>query len=224
MSLFDGKSLMGWEGDSTYWRVENGNMVGEVTPFNLISRNSFIIWRGGVVKDFELKLEYRVSEQGNSGINYRSEEVAGTPHALRGYQADLDGQFLYTGSNYEERARTTLASRGSRVVVPAFNRQEAEEGNLIARFSKNNVWMRSQPVGSIGHQDSLAAHIKKLDWNTYHLVVKGNRLRHYVNGQLMSDVTDEDTLHRKFEGLLGMQVHVGPPMKIEYRNIRLKQL
>src|SRR5262245_6570866 len=73
--IFDGKTLKGWEGDPKYWRVENGCLIGEVTPETILKQNSFIIWRGGVTRDFELKVEYRVSASGNSGINYRSIEV-----------------------------------------------------------------------------------------------------------------------------------------------------
>ena len=73
------------------------------------------------------------------------------------------------------------------------------------------------------NKDSLQNFIKSEDWNEVHLVVKGNRLMHYVNGVLMSDVTDNDAVNRKMKGLLGVQVHVGPPMKVEYRNIKLKQ-
>ncbi len=102
VEIFDGKTLNNWEGDSTYWRVENGNLVGEVTPATLLKQNSFIIWRGGIVADFELKVQYRISKEGNSGLNYRSEEVEGRRFTLRGYQADLDGADLYSGSNYEE--------------------------------------------------------------------------------------------------------------------------
>jgi hypothetical protein len=76
----------------------------------------------------------------------------------------------------------------------------------------------------LGDRETLKEHIKSEDWNEIHLVVKGNRLQHYVNGKLMSDVTDNDAANRKMQGYLGVQVHVGPPMKVEYRNIRLKQL
>src|SRR5262245_26500604 len=85
--IFDGKTLRGWEGDPKYWRVEQGCLVGEVTPETLLKQNSFIIWRGGVTQDFELKVEYRVSAQGNSGINYRSAEASGQPWTMKGYQA-----------------------------------------------------------------------------------------------------------------------------------------
>jgi hypothetical protein len=72
VSLFDGQTLAGWEGDPTYWRVENGVLVGEITPATVVKSNTFIIWRGGRPKDFELKLDYRITPTGNSGINYRS--------------------------------------------------------------------------------------------------------------------------------------------------------
>ena len=74
-AIFDGKTLSSWEGDPTYWRVENGSLVGEITPSTVIKSNTFIIWRGGRPKDFELKLDYRITPAGNSGINYRSASV-----------------------------------------------------------------------------------------------------------------------------------------------------
>jgi hypothetical protein len=220
IDLFDGKTLAGWEGDSTYWRVENGLLVGEVTPATLLRRNSFLIWRRGSVADFELKVIYRVSLNGNSGINYRSEEIKGVRYALRGYQADLDGAQLYTGSNYEEGGRTTLAPRGSRVALPTVAGSGAASD--LSPYIKNNVWTKAERVASLGDPDILTARIKQDDWNEYHLVVRGSRLQHYVNGVLMSEVVDGDSANRKLEGLLGVQVHVGPPMKIEYRSIRLK--
>jgi hypothetical protein len=220
IAIFNGKTLTGWEGDSTYWRVENGLLVGEVTPATLLRRNSFLIWRGGSVADFELKVVYRVSEKGNSGINYRSQEISGVRYALNGYQADLDGAQLYTGSNYEEGGRTTLAPRGSSVALPPVAGSEVPGG--LSPYIKNNAWTKAERLGSLGDPDTLAAVIKKDDWNEYHLVVRGNRLQHYVNGVLMSEVLDRDSANRKSEGLLGVQVHVGPPMKIEYRSIRLK--
>src|SRR5262245_34243964 len=111
-SIFDGKTLKGWDGDPTYWSVEDGCLVGETRPETLPKYNRFIICRGGETKDFELKVEYRISSQGNSGINYRSTELPGFKWIHRGYQADIDGQNRYTGQNYEERGRTFLALRG----------------------------------------------------------------------------------------------------------------
>ena len=117
--IFDGKTLNQWKGDPTYWKVEDSCLVGIVTPETLLKRNTFIIWQGKMPENFEIRVEYKISNQGNSGINYRSEPVKGLDYALQGYQADLNGQNSYTGSNYEERSRTTLASQGEKTILPA---------------------------------------------------------------------------------------------------------
>jgi hypothetical protein len=202
-SIFNGKNLKGWKGDSTYWRVENTVLIGEVTPSTLLKRNSFIIYQGKMPDNFELKVEYRVSPKGNSGINYRSSLVKKEPYALKGYQADIDGDDNWSGQNYEERGREFLALRGQQVVV------ESKEKIVL--------------TATLGSKDSLQQFIHKEDWNEYHLIVNGNNMKHYINGVLMSDVTDQDAIHRTFSGYLGVQVHVGPPMKIEYKNFRLKK-
>ena len=222
VQIFDGKTLNNWEGDTAYWSVSNGSLVGQITPDKRLKTNSFIVWKGGKTEDFELKTEFRITENGNSGINYRSEKLSDIPNALRGYQADIDGKNNYTGQNYEERGRTTLAYRGEKVIVNGQpNPQQA--GSLRADVEKN-AWKRREVVASLGDRDSLRSLIKTNDWNTCHIVARGNRLQHYINGVLMSDVTDNDSANRKLSGLLGVQVHVGPPMKVEYRNIRLKEL
>ena len=118
VSMFDGKSLDGWQGDPKYWRAAEGIMTGEITPETVIRSNTFIIWQGGTPEDFELKVDYRISTSGNSGINYRSLVVpdAVTPSnkfAMRGYQCDIDGENRYTGNNYEEKGRLFLAQRGA---------------------------------------------------------------------------------------------------------------
>jgi hypothetical protein len=220
VQLFDGKTLNGWDGDTNYWRVENGCLVGEIRPDKLLNTNSFIIWQGGEPSDFELIVEYRITSGGNSGINYRSTKLTDVPHAVQGYQADIDGRNNYTGQNYEERGRTTLAYRGQKTVINPLEKS----GGTVRDNVKNNAWTNLKVTGSLGNIDSLKSHIKAEDWNEVHLVIKGNRLQHFVNGVLMSDVTDNDTVNRKMKGLLGVQVHVGPPMKVEYRNIRLKHL
>jgi Domain of Unknown Function (DUF1080) len=202
--IFDERTLNGWEGDPTYWRVENGALVGEVTPATLLKRNSFIVWRGGTVKDFELKLEFRVSAQGNSGVNYRSVDVPDTPWAMKGYQFDLDGPDRYTGNLYEERGRTFMALRGQ--VTHAV----AGGGRLI--------------VGSTGALAELQTFTKRDDWNEVHIIARGNMVVHLLNGRATSVLIDDDPDLRRMDGLLGVQVHVGPPMKVEYRNIRLKRL
>jgi hypothetical protein len=201
--IFDGKTLNNWEGDPVYWKIENGCIVGEVTPQTLLQQNSFIIWRGGITKDFELKVEYRVSGKGNSGINYRSVPVASNKWALRGYQSDIDGQNEWSGQNYEERGRTFLALRGQTVQI--------NEGKKL------------KVIGSVGDFKELTKYISS-DWNEAHLIVRGNVMIHMINGHVMSIVIDDDVTNRTMEGLLGVQVHVGPPMKIEYRNFRFKKL
>lgn len=215
--IFDGESLAGWEGDTSLWRVENGNLVGEIKPGVDLKNNSFIIWQGGTPGDFEFKAEFRISERGNSGVNYRSELLKDIPHALKGYQADIDGAARYTGQNYEERGRTTLAYRGQKVVIPP------TEGE-VKEHVKGNAWTPAEVTEELGSSDSLKEHVKLDDWNEIHIIAKGNHLQHYVNGVLMSEVTDNDTVNGKSSGYLGAQVHVGPPMKVEYRNIRLKEL
>jgi hypothetical protein len=208
--IFDGATLNGWDGDPKYWRVEHGALVGEITPDTIVKRNTFIIWRGGEPGDFELKLEYRISDQGNSGVNYRSIQLTDAPWSLAGYQADIDGvgrdkiPYRWTGQNYEERGRTFLARRGEIVRV---------DGSA-----------RPVVIGSVGDAGALAAFIKPGGWNEYHLVARGSVLTHILNGHVMSVVVDDDARNRRATGLIGVQVHVGPPMKVEYRNIRLKPL
>jgi hypothetical protein len=205
-SIFDGKTLQGWEGNPTYWRVENGALTGEITPATVIRSNTFIIWHGGRPRDFELKLDYRITSDGNSGINYRSSIVSDdvTPEnrfAMRGYQCDLDGRKRYPGNNYEERGRLFLAVRGQMTHV-----------------------VGGRPpvlVSTIGDANELAQAVTD-DWNAVHLIVRGNVLTHIINNRVMTVVVDDDVANRPSEGLIGVQVHVGPPMKVEYKNIRLK--
>lgn len=191
-----------WEGDPTYWRFEKGVLIGEITEDKLLEENTFIIWRGGTVKDFELKVEYRVSAKGNSGINYRSEKIEGRRYALRGYQADLDGPSRWSGQVYEEKGRAFLALRGQ-----------------ISHVSEDDT---PNVIGSLGEKAELSAAINDNGWNEYHIIARGNTIIQLINGRVMSIVID-DGKKRAMEGLLGVQVHQGPPMKIEYRNFRLKQ-
>lgn len=208
--MFDGKTLKGWDGDPKYWRVENGEIVGEVTPETILKRNTFLIWQGGKPADFELKVSYRISASGNSGVNYRSELIDSLPYAMKGYQADIDGKDKYklgyprySGQNYEERGRQFLALRGQRTVI--------ENG-------------KPRLVDSLGSQQELLKSINYDGWNELHIIVKGNKLQHYLNGKLMSEVVDNDEANRKMSGMIGVQVHVGPPMKIEYKDFRIKIL
>lgn len=220
VSIFNGTDLDGWKGDSVYWHVEDSTLVGEITPSTLLSKNSFLTWQGGEVKDFELKVDFRITADGNSGINYRSGMLDTIPYGMKGYQADIDGKNNYTGMNYEERARTILALRGQKVTLPPIPASDSLQAHV-----KNNAWLAVIVDSSLGSADSLSKFIHPPgDWNQYHIVAKGNHLQHYVNGILMSDVTDNDSVNAKSQGLIGVQVHVGPPMKVEFRNLLLKKI
>lgn len=212
VKIFNGQNFDGWDYDPRYWRVEDGVMVGEVTSELILNRNSFMIWRGGEPADFELKVEYRVSREGNSGLSYRNVQLDDAPYSLSGYQADIDGRDhdprlprqRYVGQAWEERGRRFLARRGQVV-------QMDETGQSVI-------------VGSLGNIDELESYVKDGDWNEYHIIVRGNVLIHMINGQMMSMVIDSDPVNRRMEGLIGVQVHTGPPQKIEFRNFRLKEL
>ncbi|MEO7414473.1 MAG: DUF1080 domain-containing protein, partial [Opitutaceae bacterium] len=179
--LFDGKSLNGWDGDPKYWRVEDECIVGEITPQTIVQRNTFIIWRGGAPKDFELKVKYRISTAGNSGINYRSIELTDVKWSLAGYQADIDGPtrnkapLRHTGQNYEERGRTFLARRGEMVRVDASGKPAV--------------------IASLGDAKDLETFVTP-EWNEYHLIARGNILTHILNGHVMSVVIDDDVKNR----------------------------
>jgi hypothetical protein len=207
-SIFDGKSLDGWKGDPKYWRVEGGEMVGEITPETIIKSNTFIIWQGAEPADFELKVDYRITEGGNSGINYRSTVIPDivTPSnqfAMRGYQCDIDGRRRYTGNNYEEKGRLFLAVRGQ------VTRVTGKQKPIV--------------VSSLGDPAELEKAISA-DWNTVHIVARGNLLMHSINGRMMVVVIDDGQAGRRAKGSIGVQVHVGPPMQVRYRNWRLKLL
>ncbi len=204
IKIFDGKSMKGWDADTTFWKVKDNSFVGEVTAKTPIKTNTFLIWRGGLPANFEFKAKYKISPEGNSGVNYRSEELPDIKYALKGYQADIDGGNVYTGQNYEERGRGFLAKRG--------------EIALLKTDKEPTI------TGSVGNSDSLKKNIKVGDWNEIHIIVNNNRMKHYINGVLMSDVTDEDLVKRKMNGLLGLQVHVMPTMKVEYRDLYIKLL
>jgi hypothetical protein len=206
-TIFDGKSLSGWEGDPKYWRVADGSMTGEITPETIIKSNTFIIWRGGEPEDFELKVDYRITSGGNSGINYRSVVVPDkvTPEnrfAMRGYQCDIDGQNRYTGNNYEEKGRLFLAVRGQITRVTG-----TRMPSILSRFGDSK-----EPAAPVTD-----------GWNAVHIMARGNVLIHNINGHLVSMVIDDDP-NRQRKGLIGVQVHVGGPMKVEYRNWRIRMV
>ena len=202
-SIFDGTDLKGWDGDPKFWRVEDGAIVGQTTTDKQPAQNTFCIWRGGTPGDFDLKLQFRLTGF-NSGIQYRSIELPDIKWAMKGYQADMDGEQRFTGQIYEERGRGFLALRG--------------EYTYIGPNGKPGV------VGSVGDSNELKNLIKGDGWNDLEILARGNALTQLINGRVMSMLIDDDPAGRKMSGLLGIQVHKGPPMKIEVKNIRIKTL
>jgi len=201
--IFDGKTLQEWDGDPAYWRVENGAIVGETKPGAIPKQNTFLIWRGGSPGDFELTLEYRLTG-GNSGIQYRSVELPDIRWAMKGYQADIDAEQKFTGQIYEERGRGFLAMRG--------------------QFASVDAGRKPAIIGSLGDEGGLKSAIHAPGWNEYRIIARGNVLIQILNGRMMSGLIDNDVAGRKMDGLIGIQLHVGEPMKMEVRNIRLKNL
>ena len=203
--IFDGKSLEGWDCDPDFWRAADGEIIGETQPNHQPKQNIFCIWKGGQPADFELRLQYKLTgKTGNSGIQYRSVELPDVAKwVLKGYQADIDGEEMFTGQVYEERLRGFLALRGQISYVP--------DGQKVG-------W-----IGTLGSSDELKALIKSGDWNDMTIIARGNTLIQMINGRVMSIVVDDDKANRKMEGEIGIQLHVTKAaMKIETRNIRIK--
>jgi Domain of Unknown Function (DUF1080) len=206
--MFDGASLKGWDCDPDFWRVEGGAIVGETKADHQPPQNIFCIWRGGTPGDFELKLQYRLSgaDTGNSGIQYRSVELPDVAKwVLKGYQFDIDARQTYTGQIYEERARGFLAMRG--------------QFNYIGDAKKPGT------AGSLGDGGELKSFIKIDDWNDVDIIARGNTIIQLINGHVMAQIIDDDKAGRKMDGLIGIQLHkTTGPMKIESRNIRIKEM
>ena len=217
-SIFDG-TMKNWDGDPAIWKAEGNVLTGTTTAENPLKENTFVIWRGGEPGDFELKAEYRMSAT-NSGIQFRSVHLPqGTPAptptnpdgkiagkwVLKGYQADIDFANQFTGMIYEERGRGFLMQRGQAVEI-------GPDGvsRMIGNLERN--------------ADELKALIKPGEWNTVHLIARGNTIMNIVNGHVTAFIVDDDAKGRALKGLLGFQIHVGPPMKIEFRNIYLKKI
>jgi hypothetical protein len=201
--LFNGKDLDGWDGDPRFWSVKDGVIVGQTTAETPTEHNTFLFWKDGKVSDFELHASFKITNH-NSGIQYRS--VNEGDHVASGYQADIDGaeKDKYTGILYEERKRGIIATRGQKVVID-------EAG-------------KKQVVGSVGESDEILKAIKKNDWNDYVIIAQGNHFVQKINGVTTVDVTDNQTGQFAPEGLLALQIHAGPPMKVEFKDIRLKEL
>ncbi len=203
--LFNGQSLDGWNGLPALWSVKDGAITGTTTAENPIKGNTFLVWQGGDVSDFELTFKYKIVG-GNSGVQYRSKVADRIKFVVGGYQADFEAGGTYSGILYEEGGRGILAKRGEKVVIKAGD--DAKKPKI-------------EVTGEVGKSEDIQAAIKANDWNDYKIVAKGNRLQHFINGKQSVDVTDEDPAAAK-SGVLALQVHAGPPMTVQFKDLILK--
>jgi hypothetical protein len=200
-AIFDGKTLEGWDGKADFWSVKDGAITGQTTAEKPTRGNTFCIYKGGKPGDFELRLKFKIVG-GNSGIQYRSEDKGN--HVVHGYQADIDAGLGYMGILYEEGGRGVLANRGAWLEI--------------------NSAGEKKDVGKTGDEKVIVDSIKKEDWNDYVVIAKGNHLIHKINGHVTVDVTDSQTGKAKSEGILALQLHAGPPMTVQFKDIRLKKV
>lgn len=198
-SLFNGKNLQGWAGDSQYWSVKDGAITG-VTDGTL-KMNRFLTWTGSTIRNFELQVKVKVSPGGNSGIQYRGTSApAFGLDVVTGYQCDVVADTPeYNGMLYEERGRRILSHTGEKVII-------APDGQ---------PWI----VGTMPVKEFAAG-----EWHDYRILVEANHHRHWIDGRLTADLFDFDEKGRKLEGVLAVQVHVGPAMEIQYKDFRIQQL
>lgn len=215
-AIFNGKDLTGWEGNTELWSVQDGAITGTTkgaTPEDkksTLKHNTFLVWKEGTVGDFELTFKYRIVA-GNSGLQYRSKELPKGEHGpiISGYQADFEAGKTYSGILYEERGRGILAKRGEKTTI-----KPGPDG-------KKPV---VEVTGSVGNSDEIQASIKAEEWNEYKIVAKGNHLQHFINGKQTVDVTDEDSANAPKSGLLALQIHAGPPMVVQFKDLMLTEV
>lgn len=202
-SIHDGKTLDGWSApDLSYWRVEDGAITGETTRTHNPPRNQFIVWRGGEVADFELKFEFRIfGDQSNSGMQFRSavQEFG----LVKGYQADMDGAGKYLGGIWDEYGpRQSLAGRGERVVIDEAGRRSATRFAAAGELTRN---------------------FRQGQWNEYHIVAIGPKITLYINDERVAELEDRESGKAAARGVLAMPVIPGEPMKVQFRNLVLRE-
>ncbi len=202
-TLFDGKTLDGWDGDRTIWSVQDGAITGETKADTGLKENNFLIWKDQV-ENFELRLKFRL-EGGNSGIYYRAQKRRpGQPQRdpLVGPQADFDASGRWTGVIMEYLLRDVLAERGQKAVIDEQGKKEA---------------------APLGDPAELLKAVKAKDWNDYTVIAKKDSVVLQINGVTMCELEDRDP-KRPVHGWLAVQVHVGPPMRVQFKDIYLRRL
>jgi hypothetical protein len=205
-NLFDGKTLKGWDGDPKFWSVKDGAIVGQTSKENPTKGKTFIICKGKKMQDFDLTLDFKI-EGGNSGIQYRSFVKPGKHDGWRigGYQADFESGDRYSGICYGEGFRGILSDRGFHTTL-----------------TLNDKGKLQKDAKKFGDSKEIGKAIKKKEWNTYRITAKGFHFVHYINGVKTTELTDNDKKTRRADGLLALQLHAGPPMKVYFKNISIK--
>lgn len=208
--LFNGTSLEGWHcADASVWSVEDGAITARSTSDKPAVRNHYLVWTGpegtdNQLGDFELKLRHRlVSEKDvNGGFQFRSEIFDGDiPSDCRGYQVDNNTNTTWQARLYDEFGRHTLAWRGEHsTFLPGGEHQiERIEGHgEPARFALG-------------------------EWHEYHLICKGNEITLKINGRVIAKVSDRDPEQYDPTGVLALQLHSGPEMLVQFKDILLKR-
>ena len=203
VSIFNGKDLTGWDGDPRLWSVKDGVIRGETTEENPAKGNTFCIWKDGKLKDFVLKIKFRI-KGGNSGIQYRSQDRENWH--VTGYQAEVEDNPGKVGFLYHEGGRGWLVNVGDIMVIDKDGKKDA--------------------VGKVSDVEALkkAGYYNVKEWNEYTIIGRGNHLLHYLNGYPTMELIDDDPKGRAMEGILALQIHAGPPMLVEFKDIRVKHL
>ena len=200
VDLFNGKDLTGWDGNPDLWTVADGAIVGTTKAPEDLAYNQFLIWRGGTLKNFELRVKMKVEGKNNSGIQYRSKELPENGKwSIGGYQCDVHPTAQNNAMVYHERGRGIVAKNGQTVVVDP----------------QAKKWLT-------GDRDPVAVDIA--EWNEYTIVATGNHLVHQINGKLATELHDYDEAGRALEGLLAFQIHRGPAMIVSIKDVQLKVL
>jgi len=202
-SLFDGKTLNGWKAaDMSFWSVEDGAITAKITPDHPLKSNLYLIWQGGELADFELKMKHRVfgSPNINCGFQFRSLELP--DHDVKGYQMDNNLNTDWLVRLYDEHGRETLAFRGERTV-----------------FDESGKATKSPIIAAQG-----PAAFRLEEWHEIDLTCIGPKLVLKINGKLAAEVLDNDPKQRDLQGILGLQLHTGPTTVAQFKDIRLKVL
>ncbi len=217
-SMFNGKDLTGWDGNPALWSVRDGAITGQSTPEHQVKPNTFLIWKGGEPANFELRASFKLTGQNdkkfaNSGVQYRSKVLDATQWVVGGYQMDMDLEGNYVGMLYEEKGRGILMKPGQTIAIgPVFKDEKGKE------HAKVDV-LKTQLTPA-----ELAANYKVGEWNDLVIVAQGNHVQQFVNGKLTAEVTDNDPEKAPKSGVIALQMHQGPPMTVQFKNLRLKTL